>query len=69
MTQTRIHQAVRLKSAIDKMAARYGHSQLVKGMAVNHTKRDRAERAAVRQYRALMRLTAALADVALDGAR
>lgn len=66
---TRIGRAVSLKTAIDGMARRYGASKLRQGVAVDYAERDQAERAAHRQYTALLRLTAALSDLAMDGTR
>lgn len=61
--------AARLKVAIDEMAGRYGTACITYGMATMTPDIIRAERTRSRRYRALMRLTHALAEVALGGTR
>ncbi|WP_326564576.1 hypothetical protein [Micromonospora peucetia] len=62
----RAGRAARLKLAVDEMASRYGTACMRYGMAVMAPDIIRAERTRSRRYRALMRLTAALADVATE---
>ena len=68
-TDERIALAIRLQRAIDNMAGRYG----ITCMELCRTKPGRewaeADRKASRQYRALMRLTAALSNLAIGVTR
>lgn len=56
--------AARLGDAVNRMAGRYGISCMDQMAARTRDEIRKADRAASRQYRALMRLTSALANLA-----
>lgn len=66
-TIDRIRLAVRLQTAIDNMAGRYGIACMDQAYARTPAERAAANRKACRQYRALMRLTTALSNLAIGG--
>lgn len=69
MTPEQALRIVRLQTAINEMASRYGLTCMEIATARTGPERTIAHLAAARKYRALMRLTSALTTLALEGTR
>ncbi|MGW3854747.1 hypothetical protein [Micromonospora arida] len=69
MTAEQALRLIRLQTAVNQMAGRYGISCMEIATAQTGPERAIAHRSAARQYRALMRLTSTLTDHALGGTR
>ncbi|WP_430497843.1 hypothetical protein ACQRWP_23780 [Micromonospora trifolii] len=70
MTADQALRVLRLQTAVNQMAGRYGMACMAIAYAeVGSNEYTAAHRTAARQYRALMRLTEALTTIALGGTR